>query len=246
MFGRILWPALGAGCAAGLVLAVLQVFLTTPIILLAESFETAAYDMPAPSLMPAAYRLDQDAQLWLAHGTAHADEEEGGSFMPEDGLERTVYTTLTAVLTGVGFALLLVSAMTLKGGAVTPKLGLAWGACGFVTVALAPSLGLPPELPGSAAADIVSRQIWWGGTAVATAAGLWAIFFAEGRLWLAAGIALIAFPHILGAPHAAEFASRAPAELAGHFVSASLVSSAVFWAVLGSVAGALMQRQNQE
>lgn len=249
MFARILWPALGAGCAAGLVLAVLQIFLTTPIILLAENFETARLETGAPVVVPAALRLEEGERLFLVHGSEDHDDE-GESFMPEDGLERTAYTALTAILTGVGFALLLVSGMTLKvmvekGSDVTPKLGLAWGACGFIAVALAPSLGLPPELPGSAATDIVSRQIWWGGTAIVTAAGLAAIFFGNSRTWLAAGIALIAVPHIIGAPHASEFASRAPAELAGHFVSASLVSAAVFWAVLGSVAGALMQQQKQ-
>lgn len=245
MFARLLWPALGAGCAAGLVLAVLQALLTTPMILSAEVYETARAEATAEPV-PAAYRPAEDQLIQFVHGGAddHADEG-GGSWMPEDGLERTAYTGLTAVLTGVGFALLLVSAMTLRGRSVSPKAGLAWGMAGFVTVALAPALGLPPELPGSAAADLVSRQIWWAGTAAATAIGLAAILFVDGKLWLAAGIALIALPHVLGAPHAGDYVSRAPAELAGHFVSASLVSSAVFWAVLGSVAGALMQRQSQ-
>ncbi|AXS40914.1 CbtA family protein [Breoghania sp. L-A4] len=238
MFARLVWPALGAGCAAGLVLAVLQVFLTTPIILHAEVYETAG--LQTPSLMPATYIVDEPALVLFIHGESH----EGAEWAPAGGLERTLYSSLAAVLTGVGFALLLVAAMALKGGPVTARSGLAWGAAGFVAFALAPALGLPPELPGSAAAELVSRQIWWTGTVIATAMGLAAMLLSGSRLWLAAGIALIALPHILGAPHPGGYASTAPAELAGHFAAASLATSAVFWAVLGSLAGLLMQRMD--
>ncbi len=239
MFARLLWPALGAGCAAGLVLAVLQVLLTTPIILHAEVYENAG--LQVPSLMPASYTATEQAPVVLAHGGAH---DESATWAPADGVERMLYSSLAAVLTGIGFALLLVAGMALKGAPFTAHSGLAWGAAGFVAVALAPALGLPPELPGSAYADLVSRQIWWMGTAVATAAGLAAILLSGSRLWVAAGIALIALPHIVGAPHAGGYTSTAPAELAGHFAAASLATSAVFWAVLGSVAGALMQRMH--
>lgn len=242
MFARIVWPALGAGCAAGLVLAVLQVFLLTPIILHAENFEVAS-TLEEVTVQPALLRLEEGGLPLLR---VHAPAEHGTTWAPEDGWERAAYTTLSTVLMGVGFALLLVSAITLKGGAISPKIGLAWGACGYVVFALAPALGLPPELPGSAAADLVSRQIWWVGTAAATAAGLAAIFFVNSRLWLAAGIALIAVPHILGAPHPHEFASDVPAELQGHFVATSLVSAAVFWVVMGAVAGALLARQSRQ
>jgi predicted cobalt transporter CbtA len=45
-----------------------------------------------------------------------------------------------------------------------------------------------------------------------------------------------------GAPRPETFASTAPAELAGHFVAASLVVTAVFWAVLGFASGAIYER----
>lgn len=252
MFARLVWPALGAGCAAGLVLAVLQVFLTTPIILHAEVYETAALQAP-PSLVPAGFGgtlsdgglpsaanrvFDESASVYLVHGSAHAEAEV---WAPADGLERTAYSSLAAILAGVGFGLLIVSGMALKGGAISPRIGLAWGIAGFATFALAPAVGLPPELPGSAAADLVSRQAWWAGTVVATGAGIAALLFSRSRLWLAAGIALIALPHVLGAPHPGGFTSTAPAELAGQFAAASLAASAIFWAVLGTVAGALMR-----
>ncbi|MEI2612914.1 MAG: CbtA family protein [Candidatus Promineifilaceae bacterium] len=37
---------------------------------------------------------------------------------------------------------------------------------------LAPAFGLPPELPGMAAADLGARQVWWCGTALATGVGI--------------------------------------------------------------------------
>jgi predicted cobalt transporter CbtA len=60
-------------------------------------------------------------------------------------------------------------------------------------------------------------------------------------LWIA-GVLLIAVPHIVGAPQPAAFVSEAPAELAGQFVAASLVVTAVFWAVLGLASGAAYER----
>ena len=57
-----------------------------------------------------------------------------------------------------------------------------------------------------------------------------------------AGVVLIALPHIVGAPHPHEYASGAPAELAGHFAAASLVVTAVFWAVLGAASGGAYER----
>jgi adenosylcobinamide kinase/adenosylcobinamide-phosphate guanylyltransferase len=47
-----------------------------------------------------------------------------------------------------------------------------WGLAGFAVFTLAPGLGLPPELPAMPAADLLARQVWWIGTAAATAIGL--------------------------------------------------------------------------
>jgi cobalt transporter subunit CbtA len=254
MFGRIFWPALSAGCVAGLVLAVLQVLLTTPIILHAEQYETAAVElnssaMPAglaqggTPLPQAAVWDDRDGDpvwsVWKIHG---GSEGAHASWAPANGLERLVYTAVTAVLVGVGYGLLLVSAYALADRPMTPRAGLAWGMAGFVTFSLAPALGLPPELPGSAAADLMSRQIWWAGTVIATGLGIAALVFGASRLWIAAGIVLIALPHIVGAPHAGGYTSTAPAELAGHFAAVSLAVSAVFWVVLGTVSATLWRQ----
>lgn len=241
MFSRIVWPALGAGCAAGLVLAFMQIFLLTPIILHAENYEHAAphAGTHAPAPVAAVWRASHELPLIQVHGPAG----DNAGWAPEDGLERTLFTTLTTLLAAIGFALMLGAAMTLAGGGLTPALGLAWGAAGFVAIALAPALGLPPELPGSAAAGLLDRQVWWFGTVAATAAGLAAVFYGGSRLWIAAGIALIVLPHVLGAPHPHSFTSRVPAELQGQFVATSLAAAGAFWAVLGSTLGWLRQRQ---
>ena len=69
---------------------------------------------------------------------------------------------------GIGFALLLVSAYAFSGASVDWRRGLYWGLAAFATFTLAPGLGLPPEVPGTSAAPLLDRQIWWVATAVAT------------------------------------------------------------------------------
>jgi cobalt transporter subunit CbtA len=109
-------------------------------------------------------------------------------------------------------------------------------------VALAPALGLPPEIPGSGAAELADRQLWWFFAAGAAAAGLAALLLTRNRMLQIGGVALIALPHIVGAPHPPAFESTAPAELAGHFAAASLVVTAIFWALLGFASGAVYER----
>ncbi|MBA5776445.1 CbtA family protein [Stappia sp. F7233] len=247
MLTRIFGVALGAGCAAGLALALLQAMFTTPLILQAEVFETASHAQP---LVQHAVAGEDEARLWLAHSGAAHDEDGGHGFLdsifgdwaPEDGLERTAYTALSSVLVGFGYALMLLSVMLLGAKKLDASSGLLWGIGGFAAVSLAPALGLPPELPGSAAADLLARQTWWLGTAAATGLGLWLIASRENAGLKVSGLLLLIAPHLIGAPHPHEYASRVPAELQGHFVAASLVLSAVFWALLGSLTGWLWQR----
>jgi cobalt transporter subunit CbtA len=224
MFRRILIAALVAGFAAGVLATAVQAARVWPLILTAETFENAA---PA------------DAHQ---HGTAAAVE----AWSPEDGLERTAFTLLFNLLAGFGFALLLNAALVLRraaGGQTDATTGLLWGLAGFASFALAPALGLPPELPGMVAADLLARQLWWIATALATAGGI-ALIVLPRRLPAALiGVVLLVVPHVVGAPHPdpAE-ASPVPAELAAGFVAASLVTAAVFWAALGAVSGWLQHR----
>jgi cobalt transporter subunit CbtA len=229
----LILSAAAAGVAAGLLTAALQHVTTTPVILEAERYENGAAAV-APSM--------SNEPEFTVVGTHDGHVHDAAAWTPADGLERTFYSALTTTLMGVGFSLALLGAMALTETRIDGRTGLAFGVAGFAALALAPALGLPPEMPGSAAAGLAERQIWWFATATATAAGLAALLLARNRLLQVAGIGLIALPHLVGAPQPEAFASTAPAELAGHFAAASLVVTAVFWAVLGFASGAFYER----
>ena len=78
------------------------------------------------------------------HGHDHGDE----GWAPADGWQRTFATTLTAAMTGAGFAAVLAAVSLISGLPITRQNGMIWGLCGFLAVTLAPAMGLPPELPG--------------------------------------------------------------------------------------------------
>jgi cobalt transporter subunit CbtA len=154
---------------------------------------------------------------------------------------RAALNVLTTVLVGAGFGLLLVGAIALSGREPDGREGIVWGLAGFAAFTLAPALGLPPALPGAAEADLAARQAWWLAAASGCAVGLALLVFGR-NVWLAAaGIVLIALPHVAGAP-APEGASTVPADLAARFAAASIVTGAVFWAVLGYLSGTLYAR----
>jgi cobalt transporter subunit CbtA len=117
--------------------------------------------------------------------------------------------------------------------------GLLWGMAGFVTFSLAPAYGLAPELPGMPAADLVSRQIWWTGTALVTGAACLLLAKTRASWAFAVAVALVVGPHIIGAPIAPDAPSAVPAHLATEFAAITLGTSLVFWLVLGSVFGRL-------
>jgi cobalt transporter subunit CbtA len=152
---------------------------------------------------------------------------------------------LANVVLGVGFALLLVAAFALSGRAVDARYGALWGAAGFAVFVLGPGLGLPPEVPGMAAAgDLLARQLWWLLAVGCTAAGLGLLAFGRGPALALLGALALVLPHAIGAPHPAEVGAGGvvPPELAGRFVAASFVTAAAFWALLGASAGALYRR----
>jgi len=227
---RTLIAALVAGFAACLVVTAAQQAIVVPLILKAETFEDAAPDAAAP-------QTQGESGQQAAH---HHDEED---WKPGEGLERIAFTALANLGFGVGFALLLVAAVSLSGRTIDARTGLLWGVAGFVAFALAPSLGLPPELPGSVSASVAPRQAWWFGTAVATASGLALIGFGRSAVWKALGVLALVLPHAIGAPHpVGHEAGAAPPELAARFAVLSLATTAVFWAVLGLVSGAVYRR----
>jgi cobalt transporter subunit CbtA len=162
-------------------------------------------------------------------------------WQPEDGWQRNLLTVLFNGLTGFGFALLLTAAMYWRGASGYLR-GLGWGVAGYLVFFAAPSLGLPPELPGTDNAALHSRQIWWLFTAAATAAGLCGLFLSKNRLLQIGSVLLIASPHLTGAPHPDVIHALAPEALQQRFVLMSAVSNGLFWLALGSLSGWLLPK----
>ncbi len=253
MLKRILLVALAAGGLAGVLIAVVHAYTTVPIILHAEEYEhgeaqaAAAPAFASANGVPVLALALPDARALLARPAAPRPllVSEGASdreWAPQNGIERTLYTLLADLLSSIGFAFLLVGCFALDRKPVDARRGVAWGLAGFAVFTLAPALGLAPEVPGTISADLADRQLWWLFAAAAAAAGLWLIAF--GRAWWAAaiGVAVIALPHVVGAPAPEEIGGPVPPELAGHFAAASIVSNGILWAALGWFAGGLWHR----
>ena len=228
---RILSTALIAGLLSGLFVFGVQSVKLTPLINQAETYEQAddAKKAQAEAAMNAAMP-----------GMDHLHHEEA-AWEPENGFERNAWRLVADIGVGVGFALLLVGAFSLHGEQMDIKRGMLWGIAGFTVFSLAPGFGLPPELPATMAADLTARQIWWAGTALATAIGLTLIAFKPANSWKALGIAILMLPQIIGAPKA-PLGGVVPTELNAAFAAASLGTMAMFWVVLGALSGALYNR----
>lgn len=238
MFRRIFFTAILAGFLGGLAISVIHEFTTTPIILHAEEFESK--NTPT-ALKHSHLKRQENPLLILAHSNA-GPADDHAEWAPSAGLERTLFTTLANILTGTGFALILVACIALSGRPVTGRTGVLWGIAGFAAINLAPALGVPPEVPGAMTADLGARQAWWLLCVAATATGLWMLIFRTGTYWIMAGIVMIALPHVIGAPQPASIGGAVPPELAGHFAAASLATAAIFWCMLGWLSGTFWQR----
>lgn len=229
MIGRIFLAAIAAGLIAGAFVSAAQMIKVVPLIYAAEAFETPE---------PATHSHSHDSS-----GTADGHSHDHEGWAPEDGIERITFTALTNIVLGAGFALLIAAGMTLRGRATDWRHGLIWGASGFLAFSFLPALGLPPELPGMAAADLTGRQLWWVLTVSASAGGLGLIAFGANWPLRALGIAMLTIPQIVGAPHPHEFsAGGVPAELAAQFVATSLVTAGLFWLLLGALTGHFIGR----
>jgi cobalt transporter subunit CbtA len=225
----------------GLAISAVQGVTTVPLIHEAETYESAQ-TAPAPGAVGEAHAGATAAGLSHGAQAAHT-HDHGGTWAPADGLERTAFTALTNVIAGFGFALLITGCFAIGRREPDAREGVLWGLAGFAVFTLAPGLGLAPELPGTAAADLTARQAWWIAAAASTAFGLWLLVFRGGGLPKALGVFVIALPHVIGAPHATGDASAVPAGLANAFAANAIAVSAVFWIVLGVSLGFLLSRQ---
>ncbi len=251
-------PALLAGLLAALILTLVQVFAVTPLIIEAESYENTAPAEPAAeehshAAVPHhehgshehAAPHDHAAPAVAAPAETHEHEHDPDAWAPEDGWQRTLSTASANLLMSVGYALMLVALYRFRApqSALT---GLAWGVAGYAVVFVAPALGLHPELPGTAAAELSARQEWWIGTALATASGLALCVFSRSWSLKVVGLLLIGLPHFIGAPLPAVEEALAPKELQHRFILASALVNATFWLVLGLLTAVFFRRFNSE
>jgi cobalt transporter subunit CbtA len=221
MIGRLVLAALLAGLCAGLLLSLIQHVRTTPLILAAETFEKSGHD---------------------GHDHAQDHNEGEADWQPADGWQRTLSTTATTGLAGAGFALVLAAASILSGIPISRANSLIWGLCGFIAFSLAPSAGLPPELPGMPVADLLPRQIWWTATVAATAGGLYLLATRATVASWAIAAALMAAPHIIGAPQPSNDDSAVPAAIASAFASNTLAANAIFWCLIAVFLSIALQK----
>ena len=214
MTRHLVTSAMFAGVAAGLIAALLQFWLVMPLLLEGELYE-------------AGVRI---------HGAAPA---ESAVPIPPLDLRRTLLTAGFNVVTFTAYALILLALMAfaeIRGHALTLRQGVLWGLAGFVAVHLAPAIGLPPELPGTVAADLVARQVWWLATVLASALGIAIFAFAHSPALWPISLTLLLAPHAIGAPQPGAFNGVAPPELAALFVARSLGVAAASWVALGLLA----------
>jgi cobalt transporter subunit CbtA len=247
MFQRIFATALGAGVAVGLIVAILQHVALVPLILEAEKYESGKLTVQHKHKHTQRPATDIGARVALALpaviGSAQAhNHEPAAASAEEDSPLRAVFTFIATTLTAIGFALLLVGAYAVSGRQVDAREGLLWGIAGFAAFSLAPAFGLPPELPGSVAAELTVRQVWWVGTMAATLAGIGLLVFMPRPWAIALAVVLLVAPHLIGVPHPREGAGPVPPELAATFAARSLGANAVLWALLGLATGALYAR----
>lgn len=223
MIVRLMSAALVAGFLAAVVSTGLQLALTSPLILKAEVYEGQAASVP----------LSVASLIVPIHGESHGEPGGAEEWQPAPGLQRMAFTGLATLVGGVGDALLLGAVMLALRRAPTPESGLALGIAGFLSMSLAPAVGLPPELPGMGAAALELRQFWWLMTVAATGLGLYLIAVRRTAAAIAAGLILVVAPHLAGAPLVTDAESRLPAVYAAQFAARSLAIGFVFWAAIG-------------
>ena len=230
----LVWPALIAGIVAGFALSAVQQFTVTPIILEAETYEVSDQDDAT----------HEEGEHGDSDGHTHSHGESEG-WAPADGFERMFYTYVVNMLLGFGYGLILLVAMALhqfrksESSQTISKVllaGLWWGLAGYAVFQLAPALGLPPALPGKIAANIEARQIWWIVCVLLTAVGLVYLVFTSSNWYRGLGVIMLLVPHMIGAPSSPQVEGLVPQELINSFIWVSLLTSLLFWVILGLVA----------
>ena len=233
LFRNIIFTAFFSALIAGLLLGTLQWASTSNIIYNAEVYEVAEE--------PIATTNEH------AHTAEHSHNKEAWS--PQDGTERIAYTFLADILIAFGHSLLLTSFMAIlflkfAKPNITWKSGLIVGFGGYLSFYLATVIGLPPELPGTLAADLHARQLWWTLTVIATIIGLSALYLLPAKFKII-GFVFIVLPHLIGAPHPeiAGFVNKdalavsALSQLEHKFFVSTAWINLLYWLTLGATSG---------
>ncbi len=223
MLLRLLITGLISGVVAGAVATIFHFFMVHPLILEAEKYEIQSPVVATPG----------------EPSLSHTHEPQ----LPGNGIMRSTFTFIANVIVGIAFGILLAAGLTLYGRPIGWIEGIGWGTAGFLAFSLLPALGLPPEVPGSATAELFPRQVWWLSTASASVMGIALIVFNSQYLWKAAGLTALIVPHVIGAPKPPPGAvGSIPPELAAHFVVNTLFFTAVMWVILGITSSYVIQR----
>lgn len=224
MLSKLLTSALFAGAAAGLIAGLLQLLFVQPVLLHAELYESGEL-----------------VHFGSIASSAHPD-------LPGFDAVRDLLSIVFSMLTYTGYAMMLVALMLIaeeRGAHVTARTGIIWGIAGFVAAHFAPGFSLAPELPGSAAADIGARQVWWFATVISAGIAMWLIAF--GRNWAMWGSAviLLAAPHVIGAPMPDTLTGPVPTEIASLFASRAYGVGMVAWVMLGCFAAYFLDKEQR-
>ena len=220
MFSKAITTALLSGLLGGVLVSGAQMLEVIPLIIQAENYE----------IVEPVQQENLKEKTWI----------------PEEGLERTFYTLIFNIASGIAFSLMLVAVYLLRRKSVNIKSGIFWGIVGFIVFSLAPSLGLPPELPGMSAAALGERQFWWIFTVILTAFGIGIITESKSIPPKILAIIFLVLPHIIGAPNPHLFENIIPTELSSQFFISSLLTSALFWILVGAFSGYFFQRRVQK
>ncbi|MDF1878471.1 CbtA family protein [Sulfurimonas sp. SAG-AH-194-C20] len=224
---QIFYTVLLTGFIGSGIFTLLQSFSSIPLILHAEQFEDGKLIN---------YVNNNEVKISDTH---EAEEEE--AWAPADGAQRLFFTFVTNFVLAMGFTFLLCG-VYLYLQELTVFKGMLVGAVGYMSFFFLPSIGLTPELPGTLAASLESRQIWWVSTVLASLVGFGVLYFSKNILYKALAVVVILAPHIVGAPHPEFHAGTAPLELFETFVQTSFVINAIFWLSLGAISASFYKK----
>ena len=217
MFKNIFVSAVVCGAIAGVLATAMQMLLVTPLLMEAELFETG---------QSTHFIIDGSPESPMKHVNIWEDPY------------RHLMTLFFNLVTFTGFGFILIAAMALfqkRGFSLSKAEGIVAGVSGFIVFQLAPSVGLPPELPGTISVAVGLKQAWWIITILSTMVGILLLFLGKYKVVSGAGIIFIIIPHLIGHPKLETYFGVAPPELAAEFASRALAVSLVTWIILGVI-----------